>query len=142
MRSPAGEEIVLAKNVFVERILPSSIIRKLSDQEMNRYRARFTEPGESRRPTLTWPRELPIGGEPKDVHEIAKAYSKWLQTSDSVPKLFINANPGIVLIGPQREFARQLPNQEEITVEGLHFIQEDSPGEIGEAVARFVQANS
>ena len=142
MRSPAGEEIVLTKNVFVERILPSSIIRKLSDEEMNRYRARFTEPGESRRPTLTWPRELPIGGEPKDVHEIADAYSKWLQASDSVPKLFINADPGIVLIGPQREFARQLPNQEEITVKGLHFIQEDSPSEIGEAVARFVQANS
>jgi haloalkane dehalogenase len=142
MRSPAGEEIVLTKNVFVERILPSSIIRKLSDEEMNRYRARYTEPGESRRPTLTWPRELPIGGEPKDVNEIAEAYSKWLQASDSVPKLFINADPGIVLIGPQREFARQLPNQEEITVKGLHFIQEDSPGEIGEAVARFVRTHA
>jgi len=142
MRSPAGEEIILTKNVFIERILPSSIIRKLGDGEMNRYRARYTEPGESRRPTLTWPRQIPIGGEPKDVHDIADAYSKWLQTSDSVPKLFINADPGIVLIGRQREFARQLPNQEEITVKGLHFIQEDSPGEIGEAVARFVQAHS
>ena len=142
MRSPAGEEIILTKNVFVERILPASIIRKLSDEEMDRYRARFTEPGESRRPTLTWPRQLPIGGEPRDVHEIAEAYSKWLQASDSVPKLLINADPGIVLIGPQREFARQLPNQEEITVKGLHFIQEDSPSEIGEAVARFVQAHA
>jgi len=142
MRSPAGEEIILTKNVFVERILPASIDRKLSDEEMDRYRARFTEPGESRRPTLTWPRQTPIGGEPRDVHEIVEAYSKWLQSSDSVPKLFINADPGIVLIGPQREFARQLPNQEEITVKGLHFIQEDSPAEIGEAVARFVQANA
>jgi len=142
MRSPAGEEIILTKNVFVERILPASIIRKLSDEEMDRYHARFTEPGESRRPTLTWPRQLPIGGEPRDVHEIVEAYSKWLQASDSVPKLLINADPGIVLIGPQREFARQLPNQEEITVKGLHFIQEDSPSEIGEAVARFVQAHA
>ena len=141
MRSPAGEEIILTKNVFIERILPSSVIRKLSDEEMNRYRARFTEPGESRRPTLTWPRQIPIGGEPKDVHEIVDAYSKWLQTSGSLPKLFINADPGIVLIGPQREFARQLPNQEEITVKGLHFIQEDSPGEIGQAVAHFVKAH-
>ena len=142
IRSPAGEEIILQKNVFIERILPSSIIRKLGDEEMSRYRARFTEPGESRRPTLTWPRQIPIGGEPKDVHDICAAYSNWLQSSASPPKLFINAEPGIILIGPQREFAQQLPNQEEITVEGLHFIQEDSPAEIGEAVARFVQANA
>ncbi len=142
IRSPAGEEIILQKNVFIERILPSSIMRTLSDAEMDRYRARFTEPGESRRPTLTWPRQIPIGGDPKDVHDIVDAYSRWLQSSDSPPKLFINADPGIILIGPQREFARQLPNQEEITVKGLHFIQEDSPTEIGEAVARFVQANA
>jgi haloalkane dehalogenase len=142
MRSPAGEEIILEKNVFVERILPSSIIRKLSDDEMNRYRARFTEPGESRRPTLTWPRQIPIGGEPRDVHEIVEAYSQWLQAADSLPKLFINADPGIILIGAQREFAQQLPNQEEITVKGLHCIQEDWPTEIGEAVARFVQEHA
>ena len=142
MRSPAGESIILEKNVFIERILPSSIIRKLSDEEMNRYRARFTEPGESRRPTLTWPRQIPIGGEPRDVHDIVTAYSTWLEGTDSIPKLFINADPGIVLIGPQREFAQGLPNQEEITVKGLHFIQEDAPHEIGEAVARFVQANA
>jgi len=141
MRSPAGESIILDKNVFVERILPSSIIRKLGDEEMNHYRARFTEPGESRRPTLTWPREIPIGGAPKDVCDIVDAYAKWLQTSNTMPKLFINADPGVILIGRQREFARQFPNQEEITVKGLHFIQEDSPGEIGEAVARFVQAH-
>ncbi|MGB8332707.1 MAG: haloalkane dehalogenase [Polyangiales bacterium] len=141
MRSPAGEEIILEKNVFIERILPSSIMRKLSDEEMSRYRARFTEPGESRRPTLTWPRQIPIGGEPKDVHDIVETYSRWLASSTALPKLFINAEPGIILIGPQREFARQLPNQEEITVKGLHFIQEDSPVEIGQAVARFVQAH-
>lgn len=139
MRSPAGEAIILEKNVFIERILPASIIRKLSDEEMSRYRARFSEPGESRRPTLTWPRQIPIGGEPKDVHEIVNEYAQWLQTSESIPKLFVNADPGIVLIGPQRAFARSLPNQEEITVKGLHFIQEDSPGEIGQAVARFVR---
>ena len=142
MRSPAGEEIILRKNVFIERILPSSVLRKLSDEEMARYRARYVEPGESRRPTLTWPRQIPIGGKPKDVHEIADAYSKWLQASHAVPKLFINADPGIVLIGSQREFARQLPNQEEVTVKGLHFIQEDSPDEIGEAVARFIETKS
>lgn len=142
MRSPAGEEIILEKNVFIERILPSSIMRALSTEEMTRYRARFIAPGESRRPTLTWPREIPIGGEPKDVHEIVETYSKWLQSSAGLPKLFINAEPGIVLIGPQREFARKLPNQEEITVKGLHFIQEDSPHEIGDAIARFVQAHA
>ena len=91
IRSPAGEEIILEKNVFIERILPSSVLRPLSDEEMARYRARYVEPGESRRPTLTWPRQIPIGGEPKDVHEIADAYSKWLQASDSIPKLFILA---------------------------------------------------
>ncbi|HET6418310.1 MAG TPA: haloalkane dehalogenase [Polyangiales bacterium] len=142
IRSPAGEEIILEKNVFIERILPSSIMRKLSDAEMDRYRKRFAEPGESRRPTLTWPRQIPIGGEPEDVHDIAAAYAAWLQTSDSPPKLFIDADPGIVLIGPQREFARNLPNQESITVKGLHFIQEDSPVEIGQAVASFVQKHS
>jgi len=139
IRSPAGEGIILEKNVFIERILPSSIIRKLSDEEMERYRRRFVEPGESRRPTLTWPRQIPIGGEPRDVHDIVAAYAAWLQTSDSPPKLFIDADPGIVLIGSQREFARNLPNQESTTVKGLHFIQEDSPVEIGQAVASFIR---
>lgn len=142
MRSPAGEEIILKKNVFVERILPSSILRELSDEEMSRYRAPFTEPGESRRPTLTWPRQIPIGGRPQDVHEIVEAYSKWLQQSSSLPKLFINADPGTILIGAQRELARRFPNQEEITVKGLHFVQEDSPEEIGQAVARFIQKHA
>jgi haloalkane dehalogenase len=142
MRSPAGEEIVLAKNTFVERILPASIIREITDEEMQHYRARFVEPGESRRPTLTWPREIPIGAEPKDVHDIAESYSQWLQASSSVPKLFVNADPGTILTGAQRELARRLPNQEEITVKGLHFVQEDSPAEIGEAVSRFVEKHA
>lgn len=142
MRSPAGDEIVLQKNVFVERILPASVMRPLTEAEMERYGARYTEPGESRRPTLTWPRQIPIGGEPKDVHDIVSAYADWLGRTDSLPKLFINAEPGTILIGAQRELARSWPNQEEITVKGLHFIQEDSPGEIGQAVAGFVQKHS
>jgi haloalkane dehalogenase len=101
------------------------------------YRRPYLEPGESRRPTLTWPRQIPIAGEPEDVVAIVEAYSRWLATSD-LPKLFINADPGTILTGPQREFCRGWPNQEEITVKGSHFIQEDSPDEIGRAVARFV----
>jgi len=138
MRSPAGEEIILAKNVFVEGILPRAILRKLSPEEHDRYRAPFREPGEGRRPTLTWPREIPIAGEPKHAVEIASAYAAWLAQSQ-VPKLFINAEPGSILIGRQRELCRRFPNQTEITVKGAHFIQEDSPHEIGAAVAEFVQ---
>ncbi len=138
MRSPAGEELVLQKNVFVERILPASILRKLGDDEMEAYRAPYREPGESRRPTLTWPREIPVDGEPADVVAIVDAYAKWLAQSP-VPKLFVNAEPGSILVGAQREFCRAWPNQEEVTVKGVHFVQEDSPREIGEAVRRFVE---
>jgi haloalkane dehalogenase len=138
MRSPCGEEMVLQKNVFVERILPASVLRGLGEAEMTVYRRPYLEPGESRRPTLTWPREIPVGGEPADVVAIADAYARWLATSE-VPKLFVNAEPGTILTGAQREFCRRWPNQEEITVKGTHFIQEDSPREIGEAVARFVR---
>ncbi len=134
MRSEAGEEICLVKNVFVERILPASVLDPLPDEVMAEYRRPFAEPGESRRPTLTWPREIPIDGEPADVAEIVEDYARWLETSD-VPKLFVNAEPGSILVGPQREFCRSWPNQEEVTVRGLHFIQEDSPDEIGEAIA-------
>ena len=133
MRSDAGEQIVLEKNTFVERILPASIIRDLSDEEMDTYRAPFLEPGEARRPTLTWPRQIPIEGDPADVHEIATDYASWLASSD-VPKLFINADPGSILVGRQREFARTFGNQTEVTVPGIHFIQEDSPESIGEAI--------
>jgi haloalkane dehalogenase len=134
MRSPAGEEMILEKNVFVERILPASVLRGLSDEEMAVYRRPYLEPGESRRPTLTWPREIPVEGEPADVVEIVGRYAEWLSASD-VPKLFINAEPGAILTGRQREFCRSWPNQREVTVKGIHFIQEDSPAEIGQAIA-------
>jgi haloalkane dehalogenase len=137
MRSPGGEEMVLVKNVFVERILPASVLRGLTEEEMAIYRRPYLEPGESRRPTLTWPRQIPIDGEPADVVAIVDDYARWLATSD-LPKLFVNAEPGTILTGPQREFCRTWPNQQEITVRGSHFVQEDSPREIGEAVARFV----
>ncbi|HSB42649.1 MAG TPA: haloalkane dehalogenase [Methylomirabilota bacterium] len=137
MRSPAGEDMVLQKNVFVERILPASVLRGLGEDEMAVYRRPFLEPGESRRPTLTWPRQIPIDGEPADVVAVVDAYARWLAAS-AVPKLFVNADPGVILTGPQREFCRRWPNQEEVTVRGSHFLQEDSPREIGQAVARFV----
>ncbi|MFC3105234.1 haloalkane dehalogenase [Salinisphaera aquimarina] len=138
MRSDAGEELVLEKNIFVERILPGSILRDLSEDEMNEYRRPFADSGERRRPTLTWPREIPIDGEPANVHEIVTQYGRWLAEDASLPKLFINADPGSILIGAQREICRGWPNQEEVTVSGVHFIQEDSPHEIGDAIAGFV----
>lgn len=138
LRSEAGEEMVLEKNLFMEGILPLAVLRDLTEEEMNVYRRPYLEPGESRRPTLTWPRELPINGEPEDVVSIVDDYSKWLAQSD-VPKLFVNAEPGAILTGSQREFCRTWPNQEEVTVRGAHFVQEDSPHEIGEAVATFVR---
>jgi haloalkane dehalogenase len=140
MRSPAGEEVVLAKNVFVERILPASVLRGLTEDEMAVYRRPFREPGESRRPTLTWPREIPVGGEPADVVAIADAYARWLSASQ-IPKLFVNAEPGTILTGAQREFCRRWPNQQEVTVRGSHFVQEDSPSEIGQAIAQFARRN-
>jgi haloalkane dehalogenase len=137
MRSPAGEEMVLEKNVFVERILPASVLRGLTEEEMAVYRQPYLEPGESRRPTLTWPRQIPLDGEPADVVGIVGNYGQWLSQSD-VPKLFVNADPGVILIGAQRDFCRTWPNQQEVTVAGSHFIQEDSPHEIGEAIAKFL----
>ena len=128
---------MLAKNIFVERVLPGSILRKLADEEMAEYRRPFATPGEDRRPTLTWPRQIPIEGEPADVVAVVEDYSRWLAAS-SVPKLFINADPGSILVGRQREVCRAWPNQTEVTVKGLHFVQEDSPDEIGRAVADFV----
>ena len=138
MRSPAGEDMVLNKNVFVERILPASVLRGLTQEEMERYREPFRHPGESRRPTLTWPREIPIEGEPADVVALVNDYARWLSNTP-IPKLFINANPGSILVGLQREFCRAWPNQQEVTVKGSHFVQEDSPAEIGDAIARFLK---
>ena len=137
-RSDNGESMVLAHNVFVERVLPGSIKRKLTDEEMAEYRRPFLEAGESRRPTLTWPREIPIEGEPQDVTEIVSDYASWLRES-AVPKLFVNADPGAILVGEQREFCRTWPNQTEVTVSGIHFIQEDAPDEIGQAIASWLQ---
>jgi haloalkane dehalogenase len=137
-RSPAGEPMVLEQNVFVERVLPGSVLRGLTDEEMAVYRRPYVEPGESRRPTLTWPRQIPLAGEPADVVEIVAAYADWLPGSD-VPKLFINADPGAILIGAQREFCRSWTNQTELTVRGNHFIQEDSPDEIGRALADWIE---
>lgn len=135
-RSPAGEEMILEKNLFIEAVLPASIERTLAAEEMDVYRRPFREPGESRRPMLTWPRQIPIEGEPADVCRIVSDYAAWLAAS-TVPKLFVNAEPGAILVGRQRELCRAWPNQTEVMVRGLHFVQEDSPDEIGEAVARW-----
>jgi haloalkane dehalogenase len=132
-RSPAGEDMVLEKNIFVETVLPGSIIRDLTEEEMAVYRRPYTEPGEDRRPTLTWPRQIPIDGEPADVVQIAADYAQWLSECE-VPKLFINAEPGALLQGGARDFCRTWHNQVEVTVPGNHFLQEDSPDEIGQAI--------
>ncbi|MEQ8745951.1 haloalkane dehalogenase [Pyruvatibacter sp.] len=137
-RSPAGDEMVLQNNVFVEAVLPGSVLRGLTDEEMTVYRRPFANAGEDRRPTLTWPRQIPLAGEPADVVGIVEAYGKWLSSTD-LPKLFINAEPGAILTGTARDFARAWPNQTEITVPGNHFVQEDSPHEIGAAAADFVK---
>jgi haloalkane dehalogenase len=136
-RSAAGEELALQRNLFVERVLPGSIIRDLTPQEMNVYRRPFRNPGEDRRPTLTWPRQIPLDGEPGDVVEIVAGYAEWLSRSP-IPKLFVNAEPGAILTGAQREFCRAWPNLTEITVAGTHFIQEDSPDEIGAALRDWI----
>jgi haloalkane dehalogenase len=135
LRSEAGEEMVLRDNFFIEKILPGAILRRLSAEEMAEYRRPFAEPGEGRRPTLTWPRQIPIEGEPADVAAIVNAYADWLATSN-VPKLFLKAEPGGILAhGPVLDLARSFPAQTEVTIAGLHFVQEDSPDEVGQAIA-------
>ena len=131
-RSPAGEEMILKKNLFIEAVLPGSILRKLSDEEMNEYRRPFSEE-KSRQPTLDWPRQIPLENDPPEICETVDSYSQWMAKND-LPKLFINAEPGAILIGKQREFCRTWKNQKEVTVKGSHFIQEDSPDEIGNAI--------
>ena len=133
-RSEAGEEMVLDKNMFVERVLPASILRSLEPAEMAEYRRPFAGSREDRWPTLSWPREIPIDGQPASVAELAAAYAGWMAEND-VPKLFVNADPGAILVGDQREFCRSWRNQTEVTVAGSHFIQEDSGPEIGQAIA-------
>jgi haloalkane dehalogenase len=139
LRSEAGERMVLQDNFFIEKVLPGAMLRKLSEEEMAEYRRPFAEPGEGRRPTLTWPREIPIEGDPADVTAIADAYAGWLKTS-SVPKLFLKAEPGGILASDKvLEHARSLPAQTEVTVSGVHFVQEDSPDEIGRTVAGWLK---
>jgi haloalkane dehalogenase len=140
LRSPKGERMILDDNAFIELLLPKLILRTLTSIEMDAYRRPFVEPA-SRQPMLAWPRELPIGGEPADVVKLFEHYGQWLSHSP-LPKLFINAEPGSQLIGRPREFCRQWPNQQELTVPGIHFVQEDSPHEIGSALARFVTQTS
>jgi haloalkane dehalogenase len=137
-RSRDGEDMILEKNMFVERVLPGSILRKLADEEMAEYRRPFAKAGEDRRPTLSWPRQIPIDGEPAEVVRVVEDYAAWLASS-ATPKLFINAEPGSILVGRQRELCRAWPNQTQVTVPGLHFLQEDSPDAIGSAIADFVR---
>lgn len=137
MRSPSGEELILTKNIFVERILPGSVLSPLSDEDMAVYRAPYLESGESRRPTLTWPREIPIDGEPEFMVDVVSASETWL-SGPQVPKLFVNADPGSIVGDRVRELVRSWPNLSEVTVPGLHFIQEDSGPEIGRAIASWL----
>ena len=139
-RSDKGETMILERNMFVERVLPGSVLRKLTEAEMTEYRRPFLQ-AEDRWPTLTWPRQIPIAGEPADGVQISAAYSQWMAEND-VPKLFINAEPGAILIGAPREFCRSWKNQTEVTVPGSHFIQEDSGPAIGRAVAGWIRANA
>tara|TARA_B100001996_G_scaffold32979_1_gene24826 strand:- start:1207 stop:2085 length:879 start_codon:yes stop_codon:yes gene_type:complete len=136
-RSEVGEDLILKKNLFIEGVLPSAIIRDLSQNEMGVYRKPFLNDLD-RRPTLDWPRQIPIGGEPKEICAIVEKYSGWMSENE-IPKLFINAEPGSILVGGQREFCRTWKNQHEVTVSGTHFIQEDSPHEIGQAIAEWIK---
>ena len=138
MRSDAGEEFILEKNIFIEKILTGSIIRELSHEELETYREPFNQPGEDRRPMLSWPRQIPIEGEPKNVCKIVSEYSDWM-SKNNMPKLFINAEPGAIIQGSVRDFCRTWNNQSEITVKGIHFIQEDSPNEIGSAIQEWYE---
>jgi haloalkane dehalogenase len=135
LRSPAGEQLILERNMFVERILPGSVLRTLGEDELDEYRRPFAAPGEDRLPTLVWPRQIPIGGEPPEVVEVCAAYADWLAHTPGLPKLFVNAEPGAILTGAQREFCRTWPDQTDVTVSGVHFIQEDSGKQIGSAIA-------
>ena len=138
LRSPAGDDLVLNQNIFIEKLLPGGMIRQLAKDEMAEYRRPYLTAGEDRRPMLAWPRQIPIGGEPADVVEVINRYGRWLAQSQ-IPKLYIHAEPGEVDIGRRRTFVRQWPNQKEIEVKGGHFVQEDSPTELGVAISGFVR---
>jgi haloalkane dehalogenase len=136
LRGTRGEEMVYGENYFVEQLLQKGIQRELSPEEMDRYRAPFREPA-SRKPTLEWAREQPIGGTPADVHAIVEAYGAFMAAT-AIPKLFVNAEPGSLIKGDARDFCRTWPAQREVTVPGLLTVQEDSPHEIGAALRAFV----
>ena len=136
-RSEKGNDLILQRNMFVEGVLPSSVIRGLTKEEMEHYRAPFASP-DDRQPTLNWPRQIPIDGEPAEMFTIVTEYGQWMASND-IPKLFINADPGSILVGKQRKFCRSWPNQTEVTVSGTHFVQEDSPAEIGQAIAAWLR---
>jgi haloalkane dehalogenase len=139
-RSDKGEELILDRNMFVERVLPRSVLRQLTEAEMSEYRRPYLA-REDRWPTLTWPRQIPIAGQPADVVRIVEDYSNWMAEND-IPKLFVNADPGAILVGRQRDFCRTWKNQTEVTVAGSHFIQEDSGPAIGQAVAGWIKTNA
>ena len=137
-RSNKGEDMILRRNMFIEQVLPSSVLRDLTEQEMAVYRRGFEQP-DDRQPTLSWPRQIPIEGQPSDMVALVDSYGQWMATN-SIAKLFINAEPGSILTGKPREFCRSWPNQTEVTVVGTHFIQEDSPIDIGRAIAKWYRA--
>ncbi|WP_393087539.1 hypothetical protein [Streptomyces sp. LN704] len=138
IRGPEGERLVLYENVFIEEFLPGGVLRDLTSQEHDVYRRPWREPGEARRQLLVWPRELPLDGEPADVVDIVEANAAWLGTT-RLPKLFVNAEPGMFLTGAPRELCRTWPNQRELAVPGLHFVQEDAPDQIGTAIAAWLR---
>ena len=139
LRSPAGAQMVLEQNFFVEQILPAGVIRQLSPEEHAEYRRPYLEAGEARRPTLAWPRQLPFSGEPRAMCEIIERNAAYLARAQ-LPKLFVNAEPGRVLVGELREACRRWPNQREVTVKGLHYVQEDAPAEIAAALREFASS--
>eukprot|EP00177_Eucheuma_denticulatum_P008000 GFKZ01014565.1.p1 GENE.GFKZ01014565.1~~GFKZ01014565.1.p1 ORF type:complete len:321 (-),score=31.73 GFKZ01014565.1:297-1259(-) len=141
LRSPAGEALVLEQNIFIEELLPSGMFRNLTDREFAEYRRPYLNPGEDRRPTLTWPRQVPIAGEPADVTALVQLYSDWMATAP-FPKLWINADPGIFLVGEFRDLVRTWTQVTEVTVPGLHYIQEDSPDLISSAIAEWLPLQS
>jgi haloalkane dehalogenase len=138
MRSGLGDWLILERNLFVEQILPSSVLRGLTEAEMKQYRAPYLDAGESRRPTLTWPREVPFDGEPADTHDVIAAYARWLPTTEELPKLWFDVSEGVLVAGTRRDFAESLPNQRRVQVEGRHFVQEDAPDAIGSALKEWI----
>jgi haloalkane dehalogenase len=140
MRSDAGEAQILKKNIFIENVLPQNVMRGLTDEEMGHYRAPYLAAGEDRRPMLTWAREKPFDADPADTHEVLSAVGKWLPQSADVPKLWIDVSEGVLIVGEHRDFAAGFPNQQSVRVQGRHFVQEDSPDEIGHAIAEWLES--